>query len=55
MKDPVCDREIPPGEGLSASYLGRDYSFCSAECKRRFDRDPRRYAGSVQEAVKFNR
>ncbi len=44
--DPVCkmsvDDKNPPG-GIS-QYQGKTYYFCSAGCKRSFDREPAKYA-----------
>jgi len=43
-RDPVCGMELRPGqEGASITYQGRTYHFCSAECKREFERKPKDY------------
>ena len=48
-KDPVCGMEIDPETAQeSTNYDGRTYYFCSAECKREFEADPRKY---VKEAA----
>ncbi len=44
-KDPVCGMQID--EELaedSSEYRGKEYFFCSEECKEQFDQDPARYA-----------
>ena len=43
-RDPVCEAEIRPGqEGASINYHGQVFHFCSAECKKLFERNPRKY------------
>ena len=46
-KDPVCGMDVDQGgagaAGLQASYRGRTFSFCSHDCKRKFENDPARY------------
>jgi YHS domain-containing protein len=38
--------ELTPGQVEAQSgYAGRVYSFCSAECKRLFDANPKAYVG----------
>ncbi|HEY6000057.1 MAG TPA: efflux RND transporter periplasmic adaptor subunit [bacterium] len=43
-QDPVCGMDVDPDEaaraGLVSSYQGAAFSFCSAQCKQAFDRDP---------------
>ena len=42
--DPVCDMEITPETAAGTSeYKGNTYYFCSAGCKRSFDKDPEKY------------
>ena len=44
-KDPVCGMDIDDKQAAAtAQHQGRIYSFCSADCKREFDRNPERYA-----------
>jgi Cu+-exporting ATPase len=39
--DPVCGMEVDPQQAAGASeYQGTTYYFCSAGCKRQFDKDP---------------
>jgi YHS domain-containing protein len=42
--DPVCGMQVDPTTAAGTSeYQGTTYSFCSAGCKRQFDKDPQRY------------
>lgn len=45
--DPVCLTEIDDSEaysyGLSTVHLGRRYFFCSEQCKKDFDDDPKAF------------
>ncbi|MFB3765449.1 MAG: YHS domain-containing protein [Methanotrichaceae archaeon] len=42
--DPVCGKEITnTRDAAKTEYQGRLYYFESAECKRAFEDDPRRY------------
>jgi Cu+-exporting ATPase len=44
--DPVCSMEVDPQQAAGASECqGTTYYFCSAGCKRQFDKDPARYVG----------
>jgi membrane fusion protein, copper/silver efflux system len=47
--DPVCgmdvDRAKATTSGKVRAYAGRTFYFCSDDCKRKFDDDPRRYVG----------
>ncbi|GMV05185.1 MAG: ATP-dependent zinc metalloprotease FtsH [Gemmatimonadota bacterium] len=43
-RDPVCGMRLPaPTPPLSVRRGGRQYHFCSAECRDAFDRDPDRF------------
>jgi Cu+-exporting ATPase len=43
--DPVCGMEVDPASAAGQSdYAGTTYSFCSASCKQKFDRDPTQFA-----------
>ncbi len=46
VKDPVCGMMVPVGQGFSASYQERSFTFCSELCKRTFLADPEKYAGT---------
>lgn len=42
--DPVCKMNVEPGSAAGSSrYEGKDYYFCSANCKIEFDQDPGRF------------
>jgi len=45
MEDPVCGMDVDPDEaarvGLTSSFQGAPFAFCSPECKEVFDKDPR--------------
>ncbi len=46
VKDPVCGMDIDPATAAGKSeYKGQTYYFCSAGCKRSFDKDPEKYLG----------
>jgi YHS domain-containing protein len=48
-KDPVCGMQVDEKKAAaSSSYQGKNYSFCSQDCKTKFDRDPQHYAQSQQ-------
>ena len=38
--DPVCGKTVDPGKALSTTYRGKTYSFCSAEDRLKFIRNP---------------
>ncbi len=43
-KDPVCGMDVDPKTAAGKStYKGKTYYFCSAGCKRDFDKDPQKY------------
>jgi YHS domain-containing protein len=43
-KDPICGRQIDENTVISkTNYQGREYRFCSQDCKRKFDQHPDRY------------
>jgi Cu+-exporting ATPase len=44
--DPVCGMRVEAGQVEAQSrYQGREYYFCSQECKRLFDENPKEYVG----------
>ncbi len=44
VKDPVCGMEIDPKTATNKSeYQGQTYYFCSAGCKKDFDKEPQKY------------
>jgi YHS domain-containing protein len=43
-KDPVCAMEVDDQTAMwTSTYEGKHYSFCSAGCKKSFDKDPDKY------------
>ena len=43
--DPVCGMEIEEEDAIArARFQGRDYFFCSDDCKDMFDENPSQYA-----------
>jgi YHS domain-containing protein len=48
-KDLVCGMDVDPKKAAGKSeYQGQTYYFCSAGCKRAFDKEPAKYAGKVE-------
>jgi YHS domain-containing protein len=48
VKDPVCGMTIDEKTAAGKSeYKGQTYYFCAPGCKKKFDADPVRYAGST--------
>jgi membrane fusion protein, copper/silver efflux system len=47
VKDPVCGMDLDEGKaktaGLKSEHQGKDYYFCSDQCKRQFELDPTHY------------
>ena len=51
FKDPVCGMDVAPETAAGKSeYKGQIYYFCSAGCKRSFDKEPEKYIGKGEEA-----
>jgi YHS domain-containing protein len=47
-QDPVCGMEINKVASAPASkHFGRTFHFCSEQCRKLFDINPGKYAGSV--------
>jgi len=42
-KDPVCGAAVEPGSAIHEKSGGKDYTFCSDECRIRFIVNPGRY------------
>src|SRR6516225_6346715 len=47
LRDPVCSMPVREDPGLSASYQGKQYFFCSEFCKRSFAEAPDKYAAAA--------
>jgi YHS domain-containing protein len=49
--DPVCRMEVSPNNAVAKTdYAGKTYHFCSVDCKRKFDRDPAKFAKEVAQS-----
>jgi Cu(I)/Ag(I) efflux system membrane fusion protein len=55
-KDPVCGLKVDESKakaaGFQSTYQNRTYYFCSAGCKKHFDKHPERYAAKTSEGQK---
>jgi len=50
--DPVCGMTISPADAVGTSeFNGQTYSFCSPQCKSKFDVDPAAYTGGAKPAA----
>ena len=50
LKDPVCGMDIDLATAAGKSeYKGQTYYFCSAGCKKSFDREPEKYLGKGED------
>jgi len=50
-KDPVCGMDVDPKHAAGSSeYQGVTYYFCSAGCKKAFDKEPAKYAGKAADS-----
>jgi P-type Cu+ transporter len=53
VKDPVCGMEIDTESAAGSSdYSGKEYHFCSAGCKEKFDKDPASFAQDEEHETK---
>lgn len=44
--DPVCGMKVSKDSPHRSSHVGRDYFFCSARCKKKFDSNPERFTAA---------
>ena len=45
IKDPVCGMDVNPDRTeLQANWNGKEFHFCSADCKRLFESSPERFS-----------
>ena len=51
VTDPVCGMIVAEGQGLSETYSGHAYRFCSEYCRRQFVAAPQRYVQGTQAAA----
>ncbi len=42
-KDPVCGMTVDEKAPLKSAHEGKNYVFCSASCKGKFDKNPSQY------------
>jgi YHS domain-containing protein len=46
-KDPVCGMSVDPkSAAATTTHQGKQYAFCSQNCKETFEKNPQRYAES---------
>jgi YHS domain-containing protein len=46
--DPVCGMRVDEKQSeFHSQFGGREYSFCSADCKQEFEADPEEFADTV--------
>jgi len=44
-KDPVCGMQVDEKNSeFQAQYGGKQYSFCSEDCKKKFEENPQQFA-----------
>lgn len=44
VRDPVCGMDVDPAAAAGKSeYKGQTYYFCSAGCKKAFDKEPEKF------------
>lgn len=54
--DPVCGMEVDEATAVGSSeYQGTTYYFCSAGCKRQFDKDPDNFVGQEPPSMSEHR
>ena len=47
-KDPVCGMQVDEkNPQFQSQYAGKQYTFCSEDCKKKFEKDPQHYARSA--------
>jgi len=43
--DPICKMKVDEKKAkFKSEYQGKTYYFCSAQCKKEFDKNPKKYA-----------
>ena len=53
VKDPVCGMDVDEKKVTQKTfYMGKTYYFCSAICKKEFDKDPSKYVQAEGETKK---
>ena len=46
VKDPVCGADLDPKVSIHEQREGRDYYFCSEECRDKFSENPSDYSAA---------
>lgn len=47
-KDPVCGMNVDENKAeYQTQHNGKQYNFCSEQCKKKFDQQPEQYARSA--------
>jgi Cu+-exporting ATPase len=44
MKDIICNMDVGENSDFSSEYNGVKYYFCSIGCKKKFDKNPKKFA-----------
>ncbi len=42
--DPVCKMKVEKNTAFKSIYNDKEYYFCAANCKQKFDKEPQKYA-----------
>jgi Cu+-exporting ATPase len=42
-RDPVCGMEVQNEGKITSNYKGKEYQFCSEDCKKAFELAPEKY------------
>jgi len=50
-KDPVCGMTVDEKTPLKSTHEGKNYVFCSASCKAKFDGNPGQYVPAPEGAA----
>jgi Cu+-exporting ATPase len=45
-KDPVCGAQVDPKTSVSEQESGKEYYFCSEECRQKFTENPSEYTAA---------
>ena len=51
VHDPVCGMVCDPKAAHKSEYQGQTYYFCSADCKKSFDKEPQKYIGLAKQSA----
>jgi YHS domain-containing protein len=43
IRDPVCKMEVKGDSKITSNYKGKEYRFCSEDCKKAFKLAPEKY------------